>query len=210
MAVTGRGGVSLEFFGGKNKRKFNLRARLFVVVTGFSLLAILLMGRALYLATSDAHRGRTNLIVMTRVPQSLGRLEVQNQKIAKIADDIDSFTLKEIKQVLGETSRIAERAKFELRAQADAWEKIKTKINVDASTYYGVQRDLAEIGALQSEQMIRLNRILDESSRPTLWESASYYFWSFVLGVISSLAATILVKKFIYWRSGRISEPDLQ
>lgn len=203
MAIAGSGGPHLEFAGGKSKLRFNPQRRLLVIVIILSLGAASLLGRALYLATSDAHQGRTNLVIMTRVPQSLGKLDAQNQKIAAVAANIDSHSLNEIKRVLDETSRIAGRASLELKAQSDAWEKIKSKTNVDASTYQEVQKNLELVGALQSNEIVRLKKLLEESGQPSLWEGILGHASSFFLGVISSLAAAGCIKGFAAWRSRR-------
>jgi len=185
------------------QRTFSTKVRLLLVSVVFAIIACILLGRSIYLATSGAHRGRTNLMLMTRTPQSLKLLEAQNRKIAQIASDIDSYSLREIKDVLSQTSRVAGRTTTELRAQSDAWEKIKTKIDIDANTYKDVQQNLSLVARLQSAEIVKLNKLLDDSTKPTLWNNILALLSSFLLGIVSSVAATMAYDKYKTWDEKR-------
>ena len=169
------------------------RTRYRIVLTTLALLAFGLLMRSLFIVYDDDLQAKINLKLMSREPASLRLLESKRVEIDKAAANIGSLTLNQIQDLLASTSILAGQASIELKAQEEAWEKMKSQSNVDAATYEEVKRQLNVVSKMQSAEIIRLTGLLDDARSPSILD----YIWgiiaSFIVGVISSLAATFAI-----------------
>lgn len=184
------------------------RIRYRIVVATLALLASGLLMRSLFIVYDDDLQAKINLKLMNREPMSLRLLESKRVEIDKATVDIGSLTLNQIQELLSSTSVLAGQASIELKAQEEAWEKMKSQSNVDAATYEEVKRQLNVVSKMQSTEIIRLTGLLDEARSPSILD----YIWgiiaSFIIGVISSLAATFAIG-IMRDKKGGISNDEL-
>jgi len=167
--------------------------RLRIVASVMILLAIALVVRALFIVYDDDLQSKINLKMMSREPTSLRLLEVKRAEVDRATKNIGSLTLDEIQDLLATTSVLAGQASIELKAQEEAWEKMKSRSEVDAATYEEVRRQLNIVSQMQSKEIIRLTGLLDEARSPSILDHIWGVFASFIVGVISSLAATFAI-----------------
>lgn len=169
------------------------RMRYGVVSAMLIALAVALVARALFILYNDDVQSKINLKLMSREPTSLRLLENKRAEIDRATKNIGSLSLDEIQALLATTSLLAGQASTELKAQEDAWDKMKIRSDVDAATYEDVKRQLNIVSKMQSEEIIKLKGLLDEAKSPSVMDNIWGLFASFLIGVISSFAATFLL-----------------
>lgn len=177
--------------------------RLSVVATPLILLACVLVGRAAYLAYSQESQDRTNLMLMTRTPSSLGGLESQSKQLSEVAANIDQHSLSDIRELLDRTAVTARYVSREIQAQQDAWRYVQTKSVADAETYRKIQADLNIVTKIQEQEIVRLNSLLDQAKNSPLSITILTSIASFVLGILSSLISSHLYDQ---WKSRKSAE----
>ncbi len=168
------------------------RERLRYILIALAIMASCLLARAFYLVFDDDFQSSINLKLMTREPTSLQLLEKKRAEIDMAAADIGELSLNEIQALLSSTSVLAGQASRELKAQEVAWEKVKSRSNVDAATYEEIKRQLNDVTEMQSQEIIRLTTLLDEARSPSFFDSIWGLAASMLVGILSSLAATYL------------------
>lgn len=179
--------------------------RLMIVCLPIALMAIVLLGRAGYLASNQQSQDRTKLILMTRTPDSIIRLEEQSKELARVAANIDQHSLSEIRTLLDKTASTAGYATREIQAQQDAWRDIQTRNRVDADTYKRIQTDLSGVTKMQEEEIVRLNDLLDRAKAEPLAISILAFVVTFILGILSSLISSQL---YDIWKDRKKADPE--
>jgi hypothetical protein len=157
------------------------------------------LARGVYLTVDPANRTQANLTIMTRQPASLSLLAAQAEKIKDVTAHIDNYTLAEITRLLTNTSEIARMASVELQAQSDAWAKIRENASIDAHAYVDAQRRLSATNKLQSEEILRLNGVLNKALEPSWSSSLTTGIVSFIGGIAMTLTSDMLQKKLKEW-----------
>jgi len=173
-----------------------IRTRLFVLSSALVIIAAMLIWRAAYLSLGDDNRTRTNLVLMTRTPLSLSKLEAQTKLINKVSLHIEDYSLKDITRLLSDTARLASNANREIRAQTDAWVEIKASASKDAKTFKDLQQSLATTNQLQAQEIDRLRDVLDSAEKSTPFYSAMSFIATFAGGIIMTILADYLRKRF--------------
>lgn len=188
-----------------------IRLRLTLVGALFSTIAVVLLVRAIDLTLGAANHAQANLAVMTRKPHSLDLLSSQTMRINEMTAHMYEHSINEITGLLTETSHIADQAALELQAQSDAAAKIRADAAVDATVYLDTQRKLAATNRLQSEEIVRLNGVLNQALQPSWFASVGSYLLSFIGGVVAAILGD-LVKKMVttWWKRRRAKASDVE
>lgn len=186
---------------GKRQTKY-FRAN-FILVTlalGFSLLIV----RAVILSLSDEAKLRTNVVLMNRAPVSLQQLTSHIGELEVMTSNIEKVSLGEIKLGLENTIRLVNQSNMELKAQYDAWIRIKDEIKKDDAQFRGLRNQLTHMQSLQDEEILRLKNMLNKAQKPSIFADATNLFLSFVLGVLSSIIAT---RGLRWWEMRKLKNP---
>lgn len=169
-----------------------LRRRAGLLFTVFVLLAVALIVRAAFVTIGTSNRLKTNLAIMNRTPQSFLDLGAQVETLTEMTAEIDQHSLAEIKSALITTSRLAAYAQVEYRAQYDAWLAIKNVNAQDKKAFLQLRNQLDEVQRLQDTEIVRLKKLLDDSTKPSLFADGMNLMFSFVVGILSSILASRL------------------
>lgn len=169
-----------------------LRRRADLLLTVFVLLAVALLVRAAFVTIGTSNRLQTNLALMNRTPQSFLDLGAQVETLSEMTAEIDQHSLAEIKSALITTSRLAAYAQVESRAQYDAWLAIKNASVQDKKVFLQLRNQLDEVRRFQDTEIVRLKKLLDDSTKPSLLADGMNLMFSFVVGVLSSILASRL------------------
>jgi len=170
--------------------------RIVSVLFFIAIIVISLFSRSIYLMVGENNRINSDLIIASRTPLSLDQLNIQAVKLKKIADNIDSYSFGQIKQAINETVNLVKISNREINAQYEAWLNVKSKINVDTKHYVQLKHQLSKIQELQTAEIIRLRLMLKNAERPSIIVDIWNLILTFVLGVSSSFAASLLWKKY--------------
>lgn len=178
-----------------------------IVILAVLLVAIsVLIYRAGMLTIGDDNRLRANLVVMNRTPISVKKLTEHVDYLQSMMNNIDSFRLIDIRDALQKTVTLVRESSMEYKAQYDAWMAVRDEISKDKNSFLKLRQQLDQTQKLQSEEVVRLKKALDEVNRPSLYADMLNLSLSFVLGVLSSILAT----KIISWWSTRKPGKSIQ
>lgn len=174
----------------------NLRARLYVIYMVLGLSVIALFSRSVYLTLGTDSRMRANLTVMNRSPASFVALGKQTEKLQEMSSSIDRYSLGDIKTVLSDTVRLVSEARTEFLAQYDAWVAVKGQTSKDRESFLEFKARLDETRNMQVAEIVRLKKALDESTKPSWFETLGNLVAAFVAGIASSWIASALYSKY--------------
>lgn len=134
----------------------------------------------------------TNLMLIARTPHSLIKLQEHSEKMNLMINDIESLPLKDIRSTITKTVALINLTTREIDAQYEAWIDLKAKMDSDGESFKELKGNLDTIKTLQSEEIKNLKKALDDVTA----EEASTQFLSllvsFVVGVFSSIAASLM------------------
>lgn len=180
-------------------RSVPIRLRLTLVFLLFAIGVLLLCWRAAYVSLGRDNRDRTNFILMMRAPTSVLKLEEQSSNLQRMSRHIDQYRLVDIVESLKETSRLASNANLELKAQYEAWMNVKERVSSDARAYLEIQKKLAATNQLQAQEIDRLHAVLAQAEKPSFLYSGLSLVFTFVLGVLTSMASDSLKMRLKYF-----------
>ncbi len=171
------------------------RRRILQLGAAFIFILLILLWKTAYLSLSTNNRNNTNLALMTRTPPSLAKLEDQSKLINEMSHHIGDYRLKDITDLLSDTATIATDVNLEFKAELDAWTKINANAATDAQAYRDLQSNVAATSQLQAKEIDRLHEVLVKAEKPSLIYSIAWLFFSFVIGVLTSITADKLKDK---------------
>lgn len=155
-----------------------------------------LVVRSAFLTIGSANRMQSSLAVMNRSPQSFIALGTQVEKLDKITANIDNYKIGEIKDALIDTAILARNANKEFQAQYESWLFVRGAIDKDKNSFLQLRKKLDEVQKLQDGEIVHLKELLDESNKPSLASEIFNFSSAFVLGVFSSIIATMIYEKY--------------
>lgn len=161
------------------------------------LIVVLIIVRATIVSIGDNNRLRSNLVVMNRSPQSFVALGAQIEELQRMTLNIDNYRLVEIKSALEKTARLAGNAKTEFQAQYDAWVYVQSQSTKDKENFLQLRQKLDDVQKLQDREIVRLKKLLDESTKSSLLDYSFTLLLSFGLGILSSMIAARIHD---YWK----------
>ncbi|WP_143703969.1 hypothetical protein [Luteimonas rhizosphaerae] len=160
--------------------------------------------RSAVLAFGD-NSDRASLFVMSREARSLRQLTEHADDLRRMAQDIDSVSLREIRSTTERTVSLVDRANAEISAQIEAWERTRGKIKQDEHAYTTLRAQIAATEKLQAQEIARLQQALEgaTSTRQRMLE----ILVSLITGVLGSIIAAALfpklsirgLKKLVRW-----------
>jgi ABC-type antimicrobial peptide transport system permease subunit len=174
-----------------------------------SLLMLLAIFYSVYFAilmVKSSNRLKANLVIMNRTPTSLIELNKQADVLQKITSNIDSHTLGDIKNALTETANLAELVGVEFQAQYNSWVIVKGQINKDTDNFIQLKQKLDQVQNFQDIEIVRLKKLLDESTKPSFLSISFNIFASFAVGVLSSILASHVYSRWLQKKLGYTSE----
>lgn len=160
----------------------------------FAVMAGVLVFNLFYLMLSDWNKTRSDLWVMNRTPVSLTLLRDQSTRLEKMTSDIERHSLQDIKIELEKTTRLANAAIFEMKAQHDSWGHIQKRMQGDAINFSALRQELDDLQALRDTQAETIKKILEQRSALLILAG---YLVSFLLGIVSSLVAAGIQKTLV-------------
>lgn len=135
---------------------------------------------------------RTNLMILARTPQSLISLKEQSKELDLLASNIEKNSFEDIKKNIDRTIYLINSTTKEIEAQYKSWENVKEQMNVDSSKLIILKQNLDNIQSAQTEEIAKLKAILNTAYTESAIDKSVGYIVSFVIGVLSSLIATII------------------
>lgn len=180
---------------------FSWRTR--VVVVALMLGFVALTARLIYLTIDAGLKLRAAVFVANSPQSALNQLVKETADLTRLADDIETMSIGDIRRRLRSSIAVADRAAVEFEAQSKAWSYVRGRIKEDSSTYDALRKDLAESQRLQEDEVRRLKRLLDDAQKPSLIADTWNLALSFFLGFLSSLLASAMYEK---WKEPR--RPD--
>ncbi len=174
-----------------------------VVVVALMLGFVALTARLIYLTTDAGLKLRAAVFVANSPQSALNQLVKETADLTRLADDIETMSIGDIRRRLRSSIAVADRAAVEFEAQSKAWSYVRGRIKEDSSTYDALRKDLAESQRLQEDEVRRLKRLLDDAQKPSLIADTWNLALSFFLGFLSSLLASAMYEK---WK--KPSRPD--
>jgi hypothetical protein len=185
----------------EQRRRFGLIAFMLAIVF------VVVMARAAVLMLGEENQRRADLAVMGRTPLSLVELNQQMSLLRNLTADIDHSSFQQIRDALTRTITLVDRTNTELIAQNEAWKETRSRIKNDELMYRSLRANLDNTRRLQDEEIIRLKRMLDRAQRPSMLSDAMSLVFTFTLGVISSMLATLIYpwckKRYQRWNRRR-------
>jgi len=124
---------------------------------------------------------------MNRSPLSFVALGAQIEELQRMTLNIDNYKLVEIKSALEKTARLAINARTEFQAQYDAWMYVESQSTKDKESFLQLRQKLDDVQKLQDREIVRLKKLLDESTKPSLLNDSFTLLLSFGLGILSSM-----------------------
>ena len=170
-------------------RSVNERGRTLIVVSAIGLCFCAVFGRSAYLAFGP-NKERTELLVMTREPASLAQLTAHAEDLRVMTRDIESMSLREIRETTARTVTLVDRTNNEIAAQVETWERTRGRIVEDGNTYAEIRAQLAETERMRNEDVVRLQRALDEAT--PIVDRVLTVASTLLLGVFGSTLAAFL------------------
>jgi len=161
------------------------------------LVLIIYLVRFGILTIGDSNRLVRNLVIMNRTPVSFVELSNQVIELQKITSNIDNYSLNDIKKNLLLTASFADLAGREFKAQYESWILVKNQIEKDTSSFVQLKQQLDEVQKLQNDEVVRLKKLLDETTKPSMFSSSMNLIASFILGVLSSVLASHI---YVMWQ----------
>lgn len=171
------------------------RHRIILVIV--TLLFLGFVVRIAVLTIGSDNQEKANLGVMTRSPYSLERLNVHATELARMTENIEDYSFGEIRRAIDETTNLVILTDREIEAQYNAWLNVKATIDSDSEYYNRLQAQLSQAQKMQNAEIMRLQTLLREAGEPSLYSSVLELLFTFVVGVFSSLAATLF---WLKWR----------
>ncbi|SFL26820.1 hypothetical protein SAMN05216302_105015 [Nitrosomonas aestuarii] len=167
-----------------NKRVFVLLFCFFIVISG-------LIYRASVLMVGNENSEKANLVLMNRSPVSLQHLNEHAGKLEEMTNDINNYTFSSIKREIDKTIKLINLTNLELKAQYEAWISVKGMMKSDSDSLIKLKDQLDTTRNLQQKEILKLKKILDEVQKPSLITDLFNLALTFVLGVLSSILATM-------------------
>lgn len=134
----------------------------------------------------------TNLMLVARTPNSLIKLQEHSEKMNLMINDIESLPLKDIRSTITKTVALINLTTREIDAQYEAWIDLKAKMDSDGESFKELKGNLNTIKTLQSEEIKSLKKTLDDVTAEKVSTQFLSLLVSFVVGVLSSVAASLV------------------
>ncbi|OBT06768.1 hypothetical protein A9267_12745 [Shewanella sp. UCD-FRSSP16_17] len=134
----------------------------------------------------------TNLMLVTRTPNSLTKLQEHSDKMNLMINDIESLPLKDIRSTITKTVALINLTTREIDAQYEAWVDLKAKMDDDGVTFRELKKNLDTIKTLQGEEIISLKKTLDDVNNDDVSVQFISLLISFIVGILSSTVASLL------------------
>ncbi len=131
-------------------------------------------------------------MILARTPQSLISLKEQSKELDLLASNIEKNSFEDIKKNIDRTIYLINSTTKEIEAQYKSWENVKEQMNVDSSKLIILKQNLDNIQSAQTEEIAKLKAILNTAYTESAIDKSVGYIVSFVIGVLSSLIATII------------------
>lgn len=157
---------------------------------------ISLAGYALYLTTNPLNQLRAHMMTANQPLDALSALIQQSDRLDQLSKNIENISIALLKQELDRSVMLANLAAKEFDAQSKSWSEMRGKIKQDNSTYDALRMELAELEKIQKDQIVRFKQVISEAERPSILADIRDLFLTFILGVLSSLIASSLYKKW--------------
>ncbi len=162
----------------------------------FFLIATVLGYRAAILTVGAENRELGNLMIMSRNPIQLRLLNQHAADLQTMVDDIENYSFADISTSLRRTVAIVAAVNTEIEAQAKAWMETKSQMDTDSAAFLKLRSELETIRSLQDEEIVELRGLLAEAEQPSIMADTFNLVLTFVLGVFSSVLATMLLRRF--------------
>jgi len=107
-------------------------------------------------------------------------------------NDIESLSLKDIRSTITKTVTLINLTTREIDAQYEAWIDLKAKMDSDGESFKELKGNLNTIKTLQSEEIKSLKKTLDDVTAEKVSTQFLSLLVSFVVGVLSSVAASLV------------------
>jgi len=151
---------------------------------------LIVLVRGAILTVGEENNRRANLAIMGRSADSLARLNAHMASLDRMTANIERYNFGQIRETLALTNSLVSQLGREFAAQQKSWEAIQAEIRKDEISFLDLKNQLAQIQKLQAGEIVRLKQAIDEATRPSLVADMVNLFFSFVLGFLSSIAAS--------------------
>lgn len=184
-------------------QRMDFRTR--VVIWIFLVAAALLAWRACFVAMSPTYRVRAALIEANLQPKFMDPLRVQVRDLQALSQRLERVSIGELRSALERTAGLTEQATREFELQYASWTVLRGQIKNDGSSYDALRVQLADVQNLHEKEIQRLRAALDLAAKPSVWSDIWTTLLSFVLGIASSILATMTWERWphvrAWWRS---------
>jgi len=159
----------------------------------FAVVIIIKVGK---LTIDGNNRLRAHLVYMNRTPISFAELGNQVVRLNEMTSHLDSYSISEIKNAMHTSAILAEIARSEFESQYNSWLYVQGKIGNDTDSLLKLREQLNLLQNLNDKEITRLKKVIDDTNRPSIFESSFNLLLSFVLGVLSSILASHIYTKY--------------
>jgi hypothetical protein len=129
-------------------------------------------------------------------PQQIKYLNEHLEKLNKLSENIESYSIVDIKNTIANTVVLLNRSNKELNSQYEAWLSIKNVMEVDRESFNLLRDELNDIQGVKTERLLAVKKVIDESLEPDLFDKFLSYIITFILGCASSFMASIAYKRY--------------
>lgn len=173
------------------KSNYSSKYRLITLAIVFAVMVCGLIYRVSVLTLGEENRGKANLVLMNRSPISMQKLNMHVAQLEEMTGNIGDYSFSNIKHSIEETIDLVNQTNREIEAQYYAWLQVKDLINHDEESFVQLKEQLLQIQSLQDNEILSMKRVLDEAEKPSLITDMFNLTLTFLLGIFSSLFATI-------------------
>jgi hypothetical protein len=133
---------------------------------------------------------------MAREPKTQQSLNIQLNKLNEISNNIDSYSIQEIKSALKNTALLVNLSNKELNSQYEAWLSIKGVMEKDRKVFDKIRNEINNVEGMKEKQVLAVQEIIERNKNENVIGSFFTGITTFFLGVISSILGTIILKKY--------------
>ncbi len=171
--------------------------RLKVMVTIIIAMGVGIIYRVYNITFNPEYTVKANLQWMAREPRTLELLNDHLKNLNNISENIDSYSIKDIKKSVKDTLVLVNLSNKELNSQYEAWLSIKGTMENDRAIFDKMRNDMNNIKEIKTEQVLAIKGAIDKAYAPSFMDHIFTHIITFILGIFSSIFATILFKKYI-------------
>ncbi|WP_133245426.1 hypothetical protein [Pelagibaculum spongiae] len=161
-----------------------------------AMLMVIILCKQAELMFGKENQDQADLIMLVRTPISIGLLQEHLKELQNMTKEIDAYSLSEIKVNFEKTTRILEMVDAEITAQQKSWFNLSQRLKQDAGEFKKLKENLDAVQVLTSNELERINAMIEDASKPRLLDLIGSSVWAFILGIMSSVFATVVILFF--------------